>query len=181
MSYVFGDSLSSQPDGWAGQLMAQGHFYKLHAQSMRFGATGNIVPPDILPVDTCKTAVYALGTNDALLWDQPGYPDAFASAFSDDIGRLYHADHNGVKFNILILLPPTIVTSGRDTTGVREYLQLWVAVMVFYYGATRVRLVDLDDLDALDGSPDGVHISEAKATEIGAYLHQFKVDWEAEL
>lgn len=181
MSYVFGDSLTSQPGGMIGYLMSQGHFYKLHSQSMRFAATGNIVPSDILPVDTCKTAVYALGGNDAQLWDAPGYQDIFYSNFQADIGRLLNAEFNGNKFNVVLMLPPTITLPNWNTTGVRYVLQLWASIVINYFGSTQLRVFDLDDYDALDGSPDGVHIDEViKAPEIGNALHQFIEDWEAE-
>jgi len=181
MAIVFGDSNSAKPNGWVGQLMAQGKWYKLHAQSLRFAGTGSLVPDDIMPVDDHWTVHYWLGVNDAALWNTiPDYPALFDAAFKQDMGKLIHAEWAGRKFNIFLILPPTIIKPGLDTRPVRDYLTIFYNVIVNYFGSTQLRLIDPDDYNVLADSEDGVHLSEYSSGVFGAAVHQLEVDWEAE-
>lgn len=177
---VFGDSLSAWRTGWVGQLMAQGEWYKLHAQSMRFGAT-QIVPTDLLPfIDDHKTAFYWLGTNDAALWGTEGFQDEWYNAFHQDMSRLIHSTFGQHKFNIILILPPTITLPDRDTRGIRYIQAVFYEVVAGYFRVENLRLIDPDDYDVLADSPDGVHLSETTAASFGQVLHQFALDWENE-
>jgi hypothetical protein len=161
--------------------MAKGRFYKLHAQSMRFGTTPGLVPIDILPIDSHKTAFYCLGANDAAFWGQDGFAEMWATSFMQDMGILQRANWRGERFNIFLVLPPLVDLPDRNTKGVRDWLRLWHAVAVLRYKIKNIRLVDMDDYNVLEGSRDGLHIAEPAALIFGDAMHQLKEAWKLEV
>jgi len=147
-----GDSLSAQSTSWCHQLQLDGHHYKCMAQSTRF-ATAFEIPPDLMPIDGHKHVVYWLGSNDAIFWDEPGVPAAFAKQFQKHMQFLLDKG-----YKIVVVLPPS--TPLRDTSGVRQMIGLWLAVTVVYFGNENVQHLDPDHYDYYNNTRDGLHATD---------------------
>lgn len=171
---VSGDSLSARYTSWVAELNRQGEWYRCLCQSLRFGA-GHTLPGDFAGFDGMKYYVEYLGANDRWLWDEvPGYQQMFASSFS---ARIAKATQKG--YRILLILPPSLPSLGPH--GPRNWLMLWYAVSVNYFGRTDIRILDPDDYD-YEGNMDntGHPLPAWDANVFAPAVHAEIMAWEAE-
>lgn len=168
-----GDSFTAPTKAWCHQLQLQGHHYKCLAQSIRFGATYT-TPPDLTSIDGHDYLVHWLGTNDALLWTEPGFPAQYGAAFQATMMAALNSGYDGV----LLVLPPTM--PDRDTSGVRYYQTLWYVIATAYFGRDDVRLLDPDDHDFINNLDATAHPTATWQLYWAGVVHQTLQDWRNE-
>ena len=165
---VFGDSISACRTCWPAQLQAQGEWYKVLAQSMRF-ALNYEIPADLAPIDGHTEAVYFLGTNDSIL--DAAYPGEvfphWRQQFNGHISTLLSKG-----YRVLVVILPTMPIEGMHRF--REYQQLYCAVAVYHFKVPGLSCFDPDAIGYV--TTDGVHPTEETsrllADAIGAALQE---------
>lgn len=176
MTLAIGDSLTAKRTAWPTYLQQQGKWYKTMAQSIRF-ATNYDLPSDLLKVDDHEIAVYWLGTNDSLFYnDNENFQQKYKDKFQEHMMRLLQTG-----FKVLIVPPPSLPGTSVDTSGIRAHQIFWHAIAVALNN-NNVRLIDPDNYGYAEGvSEDKIHPSDEWSEYWSGIIDSEVESWLAEI